>query len=196
MIGTGGVDAMSLRELAQQAQIPLGSTYHHFPGGKRQLVDEAVLLVGARVTLLLNQARDQGPQRALRTLADTWRTILEDSDFKSGCPVVAAATATDPRHHEVARGVFEDWHRSLSAVLIDGGVPPGRAPGLARTVVASIEGAVALARAAGSADPLDEVVEELSVLLAEAVGSDRSRDGRGSSGGIDVPDVGTPDRLA
>jgi len=35
-IGTRGVGAMSLRDLAKEAGVPLGSTYHHFPGGKAQ----------------------------------------------------------------------------------------------------------------------------------------------------------------
>ena len=37
-IGTQGAAAMSLRDLAREAGVPLGSTYHHFPGGKAQLV--------------------------------------------------------------------------------------------------------------------------------------------------------------
>jgi len=177
MIATGGVDAMSLRVLADQAQIPIGSTYHHFPGGKAQLVDEAVQLVGARMTRLLDEARDQGPEHALRSFADNWRKVLEESDFRSGCPVIAAATAADSRHHAVARAVFDDWHRSLASILEESGVAPSRAPRLASTVVATVEGAVALARAAGSADPLDEVVEELAALL-ESAAADGRRGGR------------------
>lgn len=168
MISTGGVDAMSLRTLAEQEGVPLGSTYHHFPGGKAQLVDEAVSLVGARVTRMMEEAREQGAARVLGVFADNWRTGLERSDFRSGCAVLAAATATDPRHHLAARAVFEDWHRTLVAVLEDAGVPAGRAPGMARTIVATIEGAVALARAAGTADPLDEVVVELAAMIEGA----------------------------
>ena len=60
VISTGGVDAMSLRDLAEKAGVPFGSTYHHFPGGKAQLVDEAVRLVGAQVTKLIEEARTEG----------------------------------------------------------------------------------------------------------------------------------------
>ena len=168
MIASRGVDAMSLRELAEQAQIPIGSTYHHFPGGKAQLVDEAVVSVGDGVTRLLDAAREKGPEHALRLFADNWRKVLDRSDFRAGCPVVAAVASVDPRHHAVARGVFEDWHRSLAAVLVEAGVAPDRAPRLARTVVAGIEGAVVLSRASGSADPLEDVVAELGVLIEAA----------------------------
>lgn len=168
MISTGGVDAMSLRVLAEQEGVPLGSTYHHFPGGKAQLVDEAVLLVGAKVTRLMQDAQHRGPAHVLGVFAGNWRSVLEHSDFTSGCAVLAAATATDPRHHVTARAVFEDWHRTLTSALVEAGVPLMRAPRLARTIVATTEGAVALARAAGTADPLDEVVAELTDLIKSA----------------------------
>jgi TetR/AcrR family transcriptional regulator, lmrAB and yxaGH operons repressor len=167
-IATDGVDAMSLRDLALEAGVPLGSTYHHFPGGKAQLVDEAVRLVGAQVTQLIEDARTQGTDTVLHVFADRWRRVLESSSYAAGCPVAAAAVATDPRHHHAAREVFADWHDALTAGLRDAGVPAARAPRLARTVVAATEGAVALARASGSPAPLDEVVDELSELVESA----------------------------
>jgi TetR/AcrR family transcriptional repressor of lmrAB and yxaGH operons len=168
MIGTGGVDAMSLRDLAESAGVPLGSTYHHFPGGKAELVDEAVRYVGAYVARIVGETPDATPAGVLQVFADTWRTTLEQSDFRSGCAVLAAATATDPRHHAVAREVFEEWQQVLTTALTDSGVDPARAPRLARTIVATIEGAIGLARASGTADPLDEVVAELSELVESA----------------------------
>lgn len=168
VIAAGGVDAMSLRELALQAGVPLGSTYHHFPDGKAQLVDEAVRLVGAQVTQLIEDARTQGTDTVLQVFADRWRRVLESSGYAAGCPVAAAAVATDQRHHEVAREVFADWHAALTRGLRDAGVPARRAGRLARTVVAATEGAVALARASRTSDPLDEVVAELSGLVESA----------------------------
>jgi len=168
VISAGGVDAMSLRDLALQAGVPLGSTYHHFPDGKAQLVDEAVRLVGAQVTQLIEDARTQGTETVLQVFADRWRRVLEASEYAAGCPVAAAAVATDPRHHEVAREVFADWHTALSKSLRDAGVPARRAGRLARTVVAATEGAVQLARASRSSEPLDEVVAELSGLVESA----------------------------
>jgi TetR/AcrR family transcriptional repressor of lmrAB and yxaGH operons len=168
VISAGGVDAMSLRDLAVQAGVPLGSTYHHFPEGKAQLVDEAVRLVGDQVTQLIEEARTHGTETVLQVFANRWRRVLESSEYAAGCPVAAAAVATDPRHHEVAREVFADWHTALSRGLRDAGVPARRAGRLARTVVAATEGAVQLARASRSSEPLDEVVAELSELVESA----------------------------
>ena len=56
MISRRGVDAMSLRELAEMEGVPLGSTYHFFPGGKAALVDAAVNHVGDRASYTMTDA--------------------------------------------------------------------------------------------------------------------------------------------
>lgn len=167
-IATGGIDAMSLRDLADREGVPLGSTYHYFPGGKSALAEEAVRFVGFQVTRMIEEARVDGAARVLHLFADRWRRVLTASDYRTGCAVAAAATASDPRQHAVAREVFEDWQRALVDVLLDAGVPKQRAPRLARHIVAATEGALALARASGSAQPLDDVVAELGDLVEAA----------------------------
>jgi TetR/AcrR family transcriptional repressor of lmrAB and yxaGH operons len=165
-IGTHGAAAMSLRDLARAAGVPLGSTYHHFPGGKSQLVEEAVAATGRQVSRLLDQAREQGVEASLRSFAEHWRVLLVRTDFATGCPVLAVATEAEPALQEVARGVFAEWQRAIASALAADGVPADRAASLGRLVIASLEGAVAVSRAERSADPLDEVVVELSALLA------------------------------
>ena len=57
--------------------------------------------------------------------------------------------------------------------LVADGVPAERAPGLARMIIASLEGAVAVSRAERSLEPLDEVSAELVTLVQSARSSDR-----------------------
>ena len=42
MLARHGLNATSIREMAKRAEAPVGSTYHHFPGGKQQVLVEAV----------------------------------------------------------------------------------------------------------------------------------------------------------
>ena len=58
----------------------------------------------------------------------------------------------------------------MVAGLVDGGVPAERAPGLARMIIASLEGAVAVSRAERSLEPLDQVSAEL-ITLVQSPGS-------------------------
>lgn len=170
MISRRGVDAMSLRELAEIEGVPLGSTYHFFPGGKAALVDEAVNYVGDQVTGSIAATQGKGTEHIVRWVVHAWRRILVGSDFRAGCPVLAAAVAKDERHRETARAVFDRWTRGLADVLVDDGIPAERAPAVARTVIASLEGAVGLARAFGDIGPLDDVETELVALVSAATG--------------------------
>ena len=170
-IGTRGVGAMSLRDLAKEAGVPLGSTYHHFPGGKAQLAEEAVTSTGRQVAKLVESAREQGIEGAIAAFTRVWRELLVETDFRTGCPVLAVATGDDPELTETARGIFASWQDLMVAGLADGGVPAERAPGLARMIVASLEGAVAVSRAERSLEPLDQVSAELITLVQAARGS-------------------------
>lgn len=168
MVGTRGAGRTSLRELAKEAGVPLGSTYHHFPGGKQQLVEEAVRSIGNHITRIIESARSGGAGEALEVLTEEWRVVLEGSDFRTGCAVLAVATEDDPDLRTLATEVFASWQAQLGSVLTDAGVPADRAPRLARTIVAALEGAIALCRAEQSITPLEEVVAELRTLVADA----------------------------
>jgi len=167
-IGTRGARAMSLRDLAKEAGVPLGSTYHHFPGGKAQLAEEAVASTGRQVARLVNKARSEGIEAALAAFVTLWRDLLVETDFRTGCPVLAVATGDDPGLTETARAIFASWHELMVEGLVAGGVPADRAPGLARLIISSLEGAVAVCRAERSLDPLDEVSAELVALVRAA----------------------------
>jgi AcrR family transcriptional regulator len=169
MVGSKGAASTSLRDLAREAGVPIGSTYHHFPGGKQQLVEEAVRAVGAHIDRLIAAARADGVDSALASLTGEWRRVLTSSDFRTGCAVLAVATEDDDELRTVAMSVFDGWRTGLSGTLADAGVPRRRAPRLARMIVAAVEGAVALCRAERSTAPLDDVTQELGVLIATAI---------------------------
>jgi AcrR family transcriptional regulator len=174
LVGARGAKSTSLRDLAREAGVPLGSTYHYFPEGKRQLVDEAVSAIGQRIDHLIDRAHQQGPDAALDAFANGWRSVLESTDFHSGCPVLAVALEEDPVLRATANRIFDRWQELLVEGFLAGGVPPSRAPRLARTVVAAIEGAVALCRAEHSFEPLEDVLAELRVMFAEAGRGERA----------------------
>jgi len=173
MVGARGAKSSSLRDLAREAGVPLGSTYHYFPSGKQQLVAEAVDTIGHRIDRLISRAAET-PDAALDDFANGWRGVLQSTDFRSGCPVLAVALEEDPVLRKAANEIFDRWQNSLTRGLVSGGVDPERAPRLARTVVAAIEGAVALCRAEHSFEPLEDVLSELRVMLVRAGNATRT----------------------
>src|SRR5438128_2883984 len=92
LVRRNGVEATSFSGVLEHSGAPRGSIYHHFPGGKAQLIAEATAYAGDFVAQgLVAALDDEDPLAALRGLATFWRSVLRDSDFAAGCPVVAAA---------------------------------------------------------------------------------------------------------
>ncbi|AQW32464.1 TetR/AcrR family transcriptional regulator [Ralstonia syzygii subsp. celebesensis] len=173
MLARHGLNATSIREMAKRAEAPLGSTYHHFPGGKQQVVVEAVKFAGARVGAGLDHHLKAGAVAGLRGFLAMWRDILVRSDFRIGCPVMA--TAVDEPIDDLAEealaaaaAVFSDWQRKLVASLEAQGRDRASASRLATLIIASVEGAIVLCRAQRSIASFDQIAEQLEALVSHA----------------------------
>ena len=119
MLARHGLNATSIREMAKRAGAPLGSTYHHFPGGKQQMLVEAVQFAGAQVDSGLDHHLQNGFQAGLREFLAMWREILLQAEFRVGCPVMAAVVeepiddVAEPVL-DAAAAVFDSWIARLS----------------------------------------------------------------------------------
>jgi TetR/AcrR family transcriptional repressor of lmrAB and yxaGH operons len=150
---------------------PRGSIYHHFPGGKAQLMEEATRYAGDMVVQMMSDAIEQhDPVAAVDAIGNFWRTVLYDSDFAAGCPVLAATLESDisPTAREAARDAFERWQQPYSDMLTRAGVPRERAKSLGSIAISAVEGAVIVSRAQRSNAPLERVIGELHTLFHDA----------------------------
>ncbi|MBA6410272.1 TetR/AcrR family transcriptional regulator [Pseudoalteromonas sp. 5Ae-yellow] len=172
MLAQHGLNATSIREMSKRAKSPLGSTYHHFPDGKQQVVVEAVVFAGEKVAASLDHHLRKGAALGIREFLGVWRVILLESNFRIGCPVLAVAV--EEPLDEVAENtlkaaaiIFNLWEEKLAAALIAEGSDLAAASGIATLVVAAAEGAIALCRAQRSIDPFDRVEGQLLTLLTQ-----------------------------
>ncbi|MBV9309756.1 MAG: TetR/AcrR family transcriptional regulator [Solirubrobacterales bacterium] len=163
-----GVEGTSFAEVIERSGAPRGSIYHHFPGGKAQLIEEATRYAGDFIAAGLTTAlADDDPVRAIKEFASGWAALLRRSDFAAGCPVVSASLEGErtPGAREAAGEAFARWQEILCSALEPHVGDPERSNELATLVVASIEGAVVLARAKRSPEPLERVASALERML-------------------------------
>lgn len=83
--------------------------------------------------------------------------------------VATSPNRAQKRLLDLAEGVFADWQTIMVTALRNEDVTPARARRLAALVIASLEGTVAMCRAARSAQPLDDVRQELELILSGAL---------------------------
>ena len=173
LIRTQGVSNTGMRDVVAFADAPRGSLQHYFPGGKDQLVREALLWSGDASGVLVNYLYQEmdapSPGKLLAELAAWWRGELVRSGFGAGCPLVAAAVESGSDSMREAIGeALDHWQRPIADALGDMGVPKARAINLAVLMLSALEGAIVLARIRHDVGPLDIVVEELRPMLDHA----------------------------
>lgn len=160
-----GVAGTGLSDVIRRSGTARRSIYLNFPGGKSELVAEATRTVGDSLTVVLDSIAAQ--PEPVAAFARIWEGFLLESDFVAGCPIAAAALGGKEAPEAVAAAgkVFTAWADRLSEWLLEQGVRPDRATGLATTIVATIEGSVLLSQAQRSADPLRQAALYMQQLI-------------------------------
>ncbi|MFC8423376.1 TetR/AcrR family transcriptional regulator [Streptomyces sp. NPDC057236] len=177
LIRRDGVASTGMREVAAHADAPRGSLQHYFPGGKEQLVNEAVGWAGRyaarRVARFLAALPEPTPGGLFARMVRQWTDEYESQGFGGGCPVAAATVdraESTASTREAVSAAFAEWTGAVALALADMGVPAERARPLATLMISSLEGAILMARAERDVRPLTTVSRELGPLLDSAAG--------------------------
>ena len=156
-----GIHGVGLREIVAHSGGPRGSLGRYFPGGKTQLMTEAIDVVIADLSAEVGGALTQAKTfpEAIGAIVAPWRRLLVEHDFALGCPL--AATVVDAADNDQLRihvdELLTQWQASVADVYARFGDPPTVAQQQTTVLLAAIEGALILARAQRSTEPLDTV---------------------------------------
>lgn len=158
-----GANGVTIDAVLAHSGAPRGSVYHHFPGGRDQMVLDATRLGADFIAGMIERA-EQDPTKALDRFIDLWKEQLRDSDFESGCPVAAIAmdAQAQAEARDVAATAFKDWTTQLAGIFRDQGLSASSARTLASSAISAIEGAIILCQSQRSTKPLDDVRRMLS----------------------------------
>ncbi|WP_030754896.1 MULTISPECIES: TetR/AcrR family transcriptional regulator [unclassified Streptomyces] len=156
-----GYAASGMKQIVAAADAPYGSAYHFFPGGKSQLGEEVIRTSGAAYLELIaglfpaSRAADMATATgdAFTAAAQTLREL----DFTDPCPIATVALEVAGTHEALRLAtaeVFASWTDGLAAFYRAGGMAGPAAHETASSVIALLEGAFMLGRAARSTDPV------------------------------------------
>ena len=166
LLARDGVEGTSFKEVLAVSDAPRGSVYHHFPGGKSELLHAALDFVSERGLAAMEITRGQPPVAVLERFIDLWRQLLDRSHLQAGCAVVAVTVAaSDGVLLEHAGTIFRTWADQIADLFAAGGMGQAEAKRWATLAIAATEGAVVVARAQQSRQPFDEVATALLDLL-------------------------------
>ncbi len=154
-----GYGAVGMKDIAEASGAPIGSLYHHFRGGKVQIVREALVNAGQAYALLIPSIVDEYSDLGA-AIEGVFTQAAEDmaaTGFANMCPVASIAAEiadTVEELRETSAGVFTDWVDGGTAYFHARGLDEPRAREVTLALIGALEGAFVLARTLRSAEPL------------------------------------------
>jgi TetR/AcrR family transcriptional repressor of lmrAB and yxaGH operons len=166
LVAERGVEGTSIADILERSGAPRGSVYHHFPGGKDEIVCAAMEYMATEAREPLKELKGSDVAGVIVGFVNLWRAVLTRSDFKAGCATAGVTVSGESEPAKTAaRRVFELWTGDLTRLFADAGLSAGPdAENFARMVFASVEGALVFARAEQSMQALDLVERQLIAL--------------------------------
>ena len=159
-----GYASTGLQQILDESGAPKGSLYYYFPNGKEQLAEAAVEMAGGLIREMLegHARRNKDPKRFLRAYCRTMAGWMEESKYRSGCPIATTLleNAPDsPAITESGREAINGWTQVIAGVFERAGKSRREAREKAQLIVCAMEGALILARVGQSSKPILDVAK-------------------------------------
>ncbi|WP_420005669.1 TetR/AcrR family transcriptional regulator [Arenibacterium sp. LLYu02] len=158
-----GFDGVGLKEILDAAQLPKGSLYYHFPGGKAELAEAATRWAGGWVEDVVSTCFYEARSFAEGAvgLCDTFVHLIETQNCVEACPVLSIlqATTVDPALRRVSNEVHAGWTACITRHAERLGEPDPESAAFSLQV--KLQGAWVFAFAQQSADPFRRLSSEL-----------------------------------
>lgn len=164
-----GFEGAALSDISEATGLGRSSLYHHFPGGK----DEMVLAVAGYARRQIDASILQ-PLRAGGPLPERIDAMLEATRDMYDCgqaPCIVATLMASPGLAPDAaasvRAILKDWISALSDALQAGGLPADEATGRATAAIVDIQGGLLVSRASEDPDVFEAALRSARRILLE-----------------------------
>jgi TetR/AcrR family transcriptional regulator, lmrAB and yxaGH operons repressor len=179
-----GLSGAGINEIVRESGAPKGSVYHHFPGGKAQIVAEGLAQYTLRVVAFIDAslARRRRPGDKIRALFDAYAARIEEGAFRHSCPVGTVCLDLDADVESLRPVVAEAFGQYVQAIAAHFPFEDRRrSASFAGLVLTAIEGAYVRGRADRSSTAFREAgawLAELAEREAGVPGRSPRRSGR------------------
>jgi AcrR family transcriptional regulator len=168
-----GLAGAGIQDVVARSGAPIGSLYHFFPGGKTQLVSEALRRQSEKADRVFRRAlQDTGPlPDRVRRLFRSAAAGFDRGGAHNGCAIGAVTLdveSDDVALRTVCREAMDSWIASIATELPWARASERRA--FAEMVVMALEGAFILSRARRSGKPFITAGEWLAAMLEHKTG--------------------------
>jgi AcrR family transcriptional regulator len=165
-----GYDGATLAKISEATGLGKASLYHHFPGGKDEMV-EAVLnhlqnWMEQNILQMLNRPGDPGLR--LQQMCDRLSEVYEAGTQPCLSAILLLGSARDVFHDQV-KEIYQIWLAAIAQVLTETGMNPVLAQERGENAVMMIQGSLILAQGLNTPAPFQRVMQQLPKQLLQDV---------------------------
>lgn len=186
LLAAQGYAATGVQQIVAAARAPLGSLYHHFPGGKVDLAAEAIRTSGAAYFGLVPLVFDPAPDlvTGVRIFFAAAAEHLTGSGYVDACPIATVAlevASTNEPLRQATADVFDGWLAYGTGYFAGRGLSATLARALSVALVTALEGAFVLDQATRRTEALAMAGELVASWLTARLDAEVSAPGPGAA---------------
>lgn len=161
-----GYDGVSLAKISEATGLGKASLYHHFPGGKAEMVQETLAYSGRWMAdnIVKPLQSDGDPLERLKAMCDRISDLYENGEQPCLLASLTAGGARD-RFQEAIRERLQMLVDAIAAVLVEAGLDPKLAQQRGEDAVMTIQGSLILSRGLDDPAPFQRAVAQLPERL-------------------------------
>lgn len=157
-----GYDGATLSKISEATGLGKASLYHHFPGGKEEMMTSVLAYVeGWLDTNLLPSLQGDGTaQLKLQRMGDRLLDLYEGGEQPCLFAILLSGSARDTFHAQVQQ-LFETWIAAIAAVLMAEGMEKSVAKQKAEKAVILVQGSLILSQGLNDIQIFQRVIGDL-----------------------------------
>jgi TetR/AcrR family transcriptional regulator, lmrAB and yxaGH operons repressor len=157
-----GYDGATLSKISQATGLGKASLYHHFPGGKDEMVTEVLdYLERALAQKIVQPLHSEGNAKTrLQRMCESVSEAYEGGRQPCLLAILLLGSARDVFQAKVQQ-LLQLWIDEIATVLIEAGLEGNLARQRAENAVIAIQGALILAQGLDDLAPFDRVLKQL-----------------------------------
>ncbi len=165
-----GYDGVSLANIAQATGLGKASLYHHFPGGKDEMVLATLGYAGDWLALnVLQPLGEEGDaQELLEEMCDRLSQLYDEGRQPCILGTLTLGPVRDDLHEVVKQGLAR-FIEAIAQLLIKAGLDPRSAQERSEDAVVMIQGSLLVSRGLDDPTPFQRALDQLPAKLCAGI---------------------------
>jgi len=165
-----GYDGATLSRISKETNLGKASLYHHFPGGKDEMVLTVLETLRSWVqeNIFKTLAQPEDALTLLTAMCNRVDEVYESGEKPCMLAILLLGSAREVFHQEIEK-ILNAWIEAIAQVLIKAGMDTTLAQHRGEDALISIQGSLILAQGLNNNSPFKRVIAALPQVLCQGL---------------------------